>query len=308
MDNIAGTHILLNSFDCCLEIRLGEVPCRDAYFARFCKTAVSEFLLCLELFTDAVNFFLGAVICGPRIATNVRIHTDPENLADMIKNENRLRDHVVKNRDLQRILFRLLHGWLHVVDIFVSHIADRAAGEGWHARSFDRLVLRHLRFDNLERVFWGRDGFGLPILVSNRHYIFKDPEDFARVGSEEGETADILATNDGLEQEGRTAGADLGVCAERRLAICSQVQIDGHGVAFGSKCFEFGSGWLELHEEWNVEHTTLNAQRRIFSLGGRAESGKMLLCTCQRFLNLITHDCEVAHLSTGSCFAFVVEM
>ena len=146
--NISGADVVLYLIDCGLKAHLGEIALRDAHFAGFADGAMAEAALALQQVINALDFCGGVVVSLCRgDPTCMGVHADAQDLADMVKNEHRIRDQIVENGDFEGVVRWFFYGRFDAVNKLVPDKAHSPAGEGRHTRHFDRLILRHFRFD-----------------------------------------------------------------------------------------------------------------------------------------------------------------
>ena len=131
--------------------------------------------------------------------------------------------------------------------ILVTDKTNRTAGKRRHARQLHGLVAGHLGLDDFEWIFRRFERFDLAAFVRDRDFVFEHANDLAWIAAEKRKAADALTADDRFEQKGGAVCAYLGVGTQRRLAVCSQVEVHRHGVTLFGECFKFRSGRLDVH-------------------------------------------------------------
>ena len=112
------------------------------------------------------------------------------------------------------------HPWLEVPDGVVGHVAHGPAVEPWQPVNRDELVLRHLFFDERERV-----GF-------SSGFSRTGGDDLVRAGTDETVSTQAFAALHTLQKVGVGALSDFQIGRHRRFKIGVYRTVNRHQVAF----------------------------------------------------------------------------
>ena len=162
-----------------------------------------------------------------RAVVDVGQHHDVERLGDVVENKQTI---VEGEREVGEM--EVVDGWmgqpLRVADGVVGGIPHGTAGERREFRQVRRLVDRHPPLEVGERVrrlkllHLVRSGPGDP------HLRTEGFEPHERLGAEEAVAADLLATDDALEQAGGFPRVDSGKRRQGRESVGKQPPVDRH--------------------------------------------------------------------------------
>lgn len=144
---------------------------------------------------------------------------DLDGLEEVIVYEQRVREHEHGLGQLQALLERPRRLWLKVLNRVVRDVSDRTAGERGHLWYLDVLVHGQFPLEGEHRI--ALDGFMGP-----------DLDDLERIGAYEAVPGDVLARQDGLEQEAvfRVVG-DAQIGDDGRDEIGGELDVHGHAIA-----------------------------------------------------------------------------
>ena len=144
---------------------------------------------------------------------------DLDGLKEVVVYEQRVREHEDGFRNPQAVLQRPRRLWLKVLNRVVRDIADGAAGERGHLGDLDVSVDGELALE-------GEHGIALDCLIG------PDLDQLERIGADEAVPGDVLAGEDGLEQEavlGSVGDAQVG--DHGRDEVGGELDVHGHAVA-----------------------------------------------------------------------------
>ena len=89
------------------------------------------------------------------------------------------------------------------------------------------------------RVFIDRESFDRLSVFDDLDAIAGLADERAGIAADEGISADVFATFDGLKKKGFTRAADFSVSRKRRFNISQQTSRDGNQVALSREFLEF---------------------------------------------------------------------
>ena len=155
---------------------------------------------------------------GRRVFGAKYVRDDLDVLEEVIVYEQRVREHEHGLWQSQAVLERPRRLWLEVLNRVVRDVADRAAGERGHLRYLDVLVDGQFALEGVHRI--ALDGFVGP-----------DFDHLERIGAYEAVPSDVLARQDGLEQEAvfRVVG-DAQIGDDGRDEIGGELDVHGHAI------------------------------------------------------------------------------